>query len=219
MKPGNAGKKYPAEPLTKDEVRRLLKACGRGYAGARNKALFVVWWRCGLRIAESLALHPKDVDLVNGTVTVLHGKGDRRRVVGIDPEAAAVVEHWLDLRRELGVNGRHPLFCVISRPSIGKPMHDSCAREAIKRAGQRAGLDRRVHPHALRHTHAFELAGENVPIHVIQKQLGHKDSRTTDRYIGHLRPQQVIDAMRARTWDFSHEAPFAAQAARGGAAT
>ena len=215
MKPANAGKRYPAEPLSKDEIHRLLKASGRGYAGARNRALWVMLWRCGLRIAEALALYPRDLDLEAGTVTVLHGKGDRRRVVGIDPEAAAVVAQWIDRRRLIELTGRSPLFCVISWPNIGKPMQASCAREAIKDAARRAGIERRVHPHALRHTHAFELANEGVPVHVIRAQLGHKSLATTARYIDHLAPRQVIDAMRARTWDVSHEAAASAPAERG----
>lgn len=201
MHPPNYGKTYPAEPLSRDEIHRLLRACGRGNAGARNRAAIVVMWRAGLRIAEALALHPKDLDLELGTVTVLHGKGDRRRVVGIDPEACAVVAQWDDRRRALGVNGRHPLFCVISRPNVGAPMQSSCFREAMKDAATRAGLERRVHPHALRHTHAMELANEGVGIHVIRAQLGHSSIQTTARYIDHLAPRQVIDTMRARTWE------------------
>lgn len=201
MKPANAGKTYPPEPLSKEEVNRLLAATGRGYAGARNRALFVTWYRCGLRVAESLALFPRDVDLVNGTVTVLHGKGNRRRVVGIDPQAGAVIERWLARRAQLGVTGRQPLFCVISAPNVGKQMYSSCAREAIRRAGVRAGLERRVHPHALRHTMATEMMREGMPMLYIQKQLGHSDLATTARYCDHLVPLEVVEAMQARQWD------------------
>jgi hypothetical protein len=51
-----------------------------------------------------------------------------------------------------------------------------------------------VHPHGLRHTHAYELANEGTPLHVIQQQLGHSSLATTDRYIRHLNPQQVVEA-------------------------
>lgn len=201
MRPANYGRKFPAEPLSKDEVHRLLKACGRGYAGTRNKALWVILWRCGLRISEALALYPKDLDLEAGTVTVLHGKGDERRVVGIDPEAAAVITVWLERRRGLGVGSRSPVFCVISRPNIGRGMHSSAAREALKELAERAGIERRVHPHGLRHTHAVELYREGVPLLIIQKQLGHSALATTARYVDHLMPGEVIDAMQARTWE------------------
>ncbi len=86
--PANKGKKYPPEVLTPDEVRGLIEACSsRAPTGIRNRALIVAMYRGGLRVGETLALRPKDVDTTAGTLTVLHGKGDRRRVVGLDPGA------------------------------------------------------------------------------------------------------------------------------------
>ncbi len=55
-------------------------------------------WRTGLRLGEILALKVKDLDLDAGLVTVQHGKGDKRRIVGIDPGAAALIERWLVVR-------------------------------------------------------------------------------------------------------------------------
>ena len=194
----NKGKKYPAEVLTRDEVHRLIAACGRGASGARNRALITLLYRTGLRIAEALALEPKDIDLDAGAVTVLHGKGDRARVVGIDPPAAAVLAQWLERRRALAIPRGAPVFCTISRPHPGRPMYSSVVREMLKDAGERAGIEKRVHPHGLRHTHAAELAREKVPVNLIQRQLGHKSLAVTAHYIDHLMPNEVIDAMRGR---------------------
>jgi site-specific recombinase XerD len=207
----NKGMKLPAEPLSRADVSKLLAACStRGSAGIRDRALIAVLYRGGLRIAEALALRPGDVDLENGLVVVLHGKGNRRRTVGLDPAACAIVERWTRRRRDLGIprtwtspTGEKitaPLFCVISRPSKGKPMYASVFREKLKDLAERAEIDRRVHPHGLRHTHAFELATEGVPVHVIRKQLGHRRLNTTERYIDHLSPGDVIAAMRSRSW-------------------
>lgn len=79
-KPGNFGRTYPAEILTAVEVRSLIAATGGGYAGSRDRALYTLLYRSGLRISEALALMPKDVDLEQGRATVLHGKNDKRRV-------------------------------------------------------------------------------------------------------------------------------------------
>ena len=208
----NKGMKLPAEPLSRSDVSKLLAACStRGSAGIRDRALIAVLYRAGLRVAEGLALQPKDVDLEHGRVVVLHGKGNRRRTVGLDPEACAIVERWLRRRRELaiprywanpqtGEKVAAPLFCVISKPNKGKPMWASVFRDKLKDLAERAEIDRRVHPHGLRHTHAFELATEGVPVHVIRKQLGHSSLATTERYIDHLQPGDVIDAMRKRRW-------------------
>ena len=98
----NKGRRFPAEPLTKREVDALIASCSnRAKTGVRNRALIAVLYRSGIRIGEALALKPADVDLDNGTVRVLHGKGDRSRTVGIDAGACALVERWLEARRQL----------------------------------------------------------------------------------------------------------------------
>lgn len=162
----------------------------------RNRALIVVFWRAGLRVNEALALLPKDLDSQQGTLRVLHGKGDRSRLVGLDPEAVAIVEKWIERRARIGLNGRHPLFCTLQGGRLWSPY----VRNLLHRLARKSGIEKRVHPHGLRHTHAFELAGEGVPLHVIQQQLGHGSLATTDRYVRHLNPQQVVDVMRGRQW-------------------
>ena len=200
VRPANAGKKYPAEIYSRDEIDRLLAAMGRGNAGARNRALTAVMWRCGLRVAEVIALEPKDVDLTAGTVQVLHGKGNRARRVGIDQEAIAQIDVWLTRRRKLEIPARRPLFCVISRPTLGKELYTAYVREMLKDAAARAGIEKRVHPHGLRHTFAVELSRSGVPLKQIQRALGHSSVATTDRYIDHLEPLEVVRMMRSREW-------------------
>ena len=184
--------------LTEDEVRRLLRACSpKAPTGIRNRALIALLYRGGLRIGEALALRPKDLDASVGTVRVLRGKGDRSRTVGLDPGAFALVDRWMDVRKNLGVGGREPLFCTLR----GAPMKDAYVRVLLPRLARKAGIEKRVHAHGLRHTHAFELACEGHPLHVIQAQLGHQSLATTDRYVRHLAPRQVIEVMRARSWE------------------
>lgn len=200
--PGNKGKRYPAEVLTAVEVQALMAQCSRAPTGQRNRALIVMMWRSGLRIAEVLDLHPKDVDLSSGAVTVLSGKGRRRRTVGVDPQALAVIERWMATRQAVALErgwrpSLHPLFCTMK----GTPVRAPYVRELLHRLAPRAGIAKRVHPHGLRHTHAFELAMEGVPVHVIQRQLGHSNLNTTERYISHVAPAQLIRAMQAREWE------------------
>ena len=193
----NKGKKYPPEILTDHEVQNLVRACSsRSPTGIRNRSLIVVLYRGGLRIAEALALRPKDVDCAEGTIRILHGKGNKARTVAIDPEACAVLERWLDVRTRRRISGRRRLFCTLE----GKPMHPNYVRSLLVRKADQAGIEKRVHPHGLRHTMAAELAAEGVPINVIQRALGHSSAATTSRYIDHIAPQQVIEAMRSRTW-------------------
>jgi integrase/recombinase XerC len=106
-------RKLDADLLTAGEIERLMRACSnRAPTGIRNRALIAVAWRSGLRIGEVLALRSKDIDLDSGTLVVQHGKGDKRRVVGVDAGTAALLARWVDVRRKRGVDGRAPIFCT-----------------------------------------------------------------------------------------------------------
>jgi integrase len=59
---------------------------------------------------------------------------------------------------------------------------------------------KRVHPHGLKHSLAYELAAEKTPINLIQAQLGHASLSTTNRYLNRLNPVAVVEAMKARSW-------------------
>ena len=74
-------------------------------------------------------------------------------------------------------------------------------RHLLPRLAAKAGIEKRVHPHALRHTHAAELAREGVPLNLIQAQLGHSNVATTSRYLAHIAPVEVSETMRQRTWE------------------
>jgi site-specific recombinase XerD len=196
--PGNKGKTYPPEILTPEEVRALVRGCSnRAPTGVRNRALIVVLYRAGLRLHEALALTPRDVDAQRGTVNVRHGKGDKHRTVGMDPGAFALLERWLDVRRAQDIGPRRRLFCTLA----GEPVHDSYVRQLLHRLARKAAIDKRVHPHGLRHTHAAELVAEGTPLDIIRDQLGHDSLRTTDRYLRHVAPRERIERMRARAWE------------------
>jgi site-specific recombinase XerD len=184
-----------------------MRACGRySPTGLRNRALIALLYRTGLRINEALSLFPKDLDLANGCIRVLNGKGGRPRTVGLDPGAAAILERWLDARTRHhhhrnrrncpALTGRHPVFCTL----CGRPMAAAYIRVMLKRLATRAGIEKRVHAHGLRHTHAAQLRAEGVDIGIISRQLGHASITTTARYLDHIAPTAVIETMRRRSW-------------------
>lgn len=190
-------RRFPAEVLTDAEVCALMRACGRySPTGIRNRALITLLYRTGLRIREALGLFPKDLDLDGGSVRVLAGKGGKARTVGIDPGATAIIERWLEARTRRGISGHSRLFCTLR----GQTMESAYVRVMLKRLGKRAGIDKRVHAHGFRHTHACQLRSEGVDIAVISKQLGHASISTTARYLDHLAPKAVIEAITKREW-------------------
>lgn len=196
--PANKGVKLPGEVLEASEVSALIRACGRGPTGVRNAALIAAMFGAGIRIGEALALRVSDLNLKTGTVRVKHGKGDKARTVALDPSAQAYIERWITKRERMGLNGRQPLFCTISSNNLGRPLDASYVRRALPRLAARAGLERRVHPHALRHSLATALAHEGKPLPAITAQLGHSSTAVTDRYLAKIAPADLVAQVRDR---------------------
>ena len=187
---------FHPEVLTDDEVRRLMAACSSRPTGVRNRALLVVLYRAGLRINEALSLYPKDVHAVVGAIRVLNAKGGRSRTVGMDPEGFAILQRWLEVREKRGIAERAPIFCNLD----GAPLRTAYIRVLMPRLASKAGIAKRVHAHGFRHTHAAQLREEGVDIGIISKQLGHRSIATTARYLDHIAPVAVVQAMRGRRW-------------------
>jgi site-specific recombinase XerD len=186
-------KKFPTETLTISEVQSLLAACSaRCPTGIRNRALIVVLWRAGLRCAEALSLEPRDV--TPESIHVRRGKGRKARKVAVDATAWAYIQSWLVAKKKHGIVGQ--VFSTLK----SEPLQSAYVRNLFKRLGKKAKIDKRVHPHGLRHTFAAGLADEQVDVRIIQKALGHSSLNTTARYIDHLAPTAVLNALRFRTW-------------------
>lgn len=187
----------PPEPLTPDEVAALLaQVSRRAPTGIRNRALIMLLYRSGLRIGEALALKPSWLDFAHHTARVLHGKGDQATIRGFHPSADDALLRWLDVRKALAAehgwkNG--PLFCTLD----GSPLSDRYVRDMLKRYAAKAGIDKHVRPHGLRHTYADELRKAGADVLTISKLLGHSSVAVTHRYLDHLTNGQAVEALAA----------------------
>ena len=197
MKTHNKGKRFPAQPLSGDEIKALIRACSnRSATGIRNAALVATLYRTGLRISEALAVLPRDLDSESGAIRVMNGKGGTVRSVAMDPGAWAILQRWLDRRVTVGISGRSTVFCTLH----GGQLKTSYVRGLLPRLARKAGIERRVHAHALRHSFAAELASERTPLNVVQCLLGHASLATTDAYLRHINPVVAIETLRSRSW-------------------
>jgi len=197
-RPTNKGKKFHPEVLSDQEVQAILRQCNPRYpTGCRNRALITTLYRSGIRISEALQLLPKDVIVGAGQLRVFHGKGHTSRVAGMDPGAFVVLQAWMDLRKERGIARSAPVFCTL----MGKPLTAEYVRQLLPRLATKAGIEKRVHAHGLRHTCASQLAMEGVDIRIISKQLGHKSIATTAIYLDHIAAKQVTETIGGRKWE------------------
>lgn len=194
-----AGKvrRLDADLLAANEIERLLRACShRAPTGIRNRAMIAVAWRSGLRIGEVLALRPKDIDLESGMIVVQHGKGDKRRVVGIDVGTTALLARWLEVRKKSRIDGRAAVFCTLQ----GGEIDQSYVRHLLPRLARKAQIDKRVHAHGLRHAFAIELEREGATVTTIRDLLGHSNAAVTDRYLRRIGAGEAVAFARGRLW-------------------
>jgi site-specific recombinase XerD len=147
--------------FTPAEADALIAACSAtSRTGIRNRAPLTVMYRGGLRIAEVLALKVSDVDPGRGTIRVLHGKGNRARTVGFDPDAMAVVQRWADARRAAGIRGG-TLFCTLAGGGVSDKYVRALLRPSSGQGGCReAGPPARVQAHARRRARSRGRAGQ-----------------------------------------------------------
>jgi site-specific recombinase XerD len=193
--PRNKGLRYPADPPRVEEIVAVMRHAGPGIHGDRLRGLIVVLWRSGLRIAEALDLAESDLDERRGALLVRHGKGGKRREVGMDDWGWEQLRPWATARTELPVGH---LFCIIDGSTCGRPWAPGAVRTQLRRVAVQAGVRRRFAPHQLRHAHAVEMAREGVPLNVIQRQLGHTDLGVTSVYLRGIDNAEIIDTIHAR---------------------
>ena len=117
-RPPNKGLRYPRDPPRVEEIVAVMRRAGDGAHGARLRALIVLLWRAGLRVNEALSVTEHDLDGRLGAILVRHGKGGRRREVGMDGWGWEHLRPWQELRVAMPVG---PLLCVIDGPTRGRP--------------------------------------------------------------------------------------------------
>jgi integrase len=193
--PRSKGQRYPADPPSVAEVVAVMRGCPHTLSGQRTRALILVLWRSGLRISEALALREPDLDERAHSIFVRNGKGGKSRLIGMDEWAWAELRPWLAARQQLPYG---TVFPVTIGATAGHQWSPSGARSALRIAAARSGVRRRIHPHGFRHAHAVELAREGVPIHLIQRQLGHANLGITSVYLQGIGGGEVLEAIGAR---------------------
>jgi integrase/recombinase XerD len=178
------------QTLSTGEMEKLLAAPAGGDAySIRDRAMLELFYSSGLRISELCSLMLQQVDLEHGFVRVF-GKGAKERVVPLGENARDAVQVYL-------VSGRPRLV----KPRTGSELFLSERGRAISRKtlwylvrkhAQRAGLEKPVKPHLLRHSFATHLLGGGADLRAIQEMLGHASIGTTQIYTA-VAPARLLE--------------------------
>ncbi len=172
-------KKGLPRPVTPDEAVNLAASvaddAAEEWVAARDRAVLLLLYGAGLRIAEALGL-PASVLPLGETLTVT-GKGGRQRVVPILPIVRAAVDDYAAKVPYL-LEKDAPLF----RGAKGGPLAQAMIQRAVARARTVLGLPPSATPHALRHSFATHLLGAGADLRSLQELLGHASLSSTQIY-------------------------------------
>jgi len=148
--------------------------------GLRDRAVLEVFYSCGLRRGELIALQVRDVDFDRGTVFVRHGKGGKDRYVPIGERALFWLRLYIELARALFDPDEKSTVLFMS--SVGTPLCPDWLSRKVRRYVADAGVDKKGSCHLLRHTVATLMLEGGADIRYVAEMLGHAKLETTQRY-------------------------------------
>ena len=168
------------EVLTSDEISKLLAAPSQDDAMYyRDRAMLELAYAAGLRVSEWISITVRDVHLDERLVRV-RGKGSKERLVPFGRSAAAAIAIYLrELRPKLERGEGKGVLFLNAR---GKPLSRMGAWTILREVVQRAGIQKTVTPHTLRHSFATHLLEGGADLRAVQEMLGHADVSTTQIY-------------------------------------
>jgi integrase/recombinase XerC len=172
-------KKGLPRPVTPDEAENLAELvdglAGEDWIGARDRAVLLLLYGSGLRIAEALSLTGRDAGL--GEVLFVTGKGGKQRVVPVLPITRAAVADYVRAC-PFPLTPAEPLF----RGAKGGPLSPGMVQRAMANARRALGLPDTATPHALRHSFATHLLSAGADLRSLQELLGHASLGSTQIY-------------------------------------
>jgi len=158
------------EILAPEEVTAILDAC----TNLKHRAVLMTSYSGGLRLSETLGLVPSDIDSKRMMIRIEQGKGRKDRYVMLSEVLLVTLrEYWKQYR---------PVRWLFEGRPKGRPLASSTAEKVFKHAALKAGIEKHVYFHSLRHAFATHLLEDGTNIRLIQALLGHRSLTSTQIY-------------------------------------
>ncbi len=165
--------------LRTEEIETLIAAAdGQAPNELRDRAILELLYAAGLRVSEVVGIDVRNVDFDDRTARVF-GKGSKERMVMVGVPALRSIERYLREGRPLLVQGKE-VALFLNRD--GGRLSQRAVQTMVRKYALKAGLDRSIHPHLLRHTFATHLLEGGAELRVVQTLLGHSNVNTTQIY-------------------------------------
>jgi integrase/recombinase XerD len=184
--------------LEVEEVQKILDIPNKRYiTGLRNKVILNLMWNMGLRVSEVVNLKPRDVNLTKRTLRIVNGKGGVDRDITIPEGITYLLKEWKDRRPKVSdyficnIKNRKAEYLV--KINDGRTLNPTSKKGdklsvrtiqvMLKNYSRRAGIDKTVTPHTLRHSYATEFIRQGKSVMTLKQILGHSDIGTTQLYV------------------------------------
>ena len=166
--------------LSSREINLLLdEANFKGNLGLRNQAILELLYATGMRVSELIYLKPNDINIENRMLKCL-GKGSKERIIPFGDKACQSLSLYLDKVRPKLVKDSDENILFLN--SQGKRLSRQGVFYLVKLYAHKAGIEKKVTPHTLRHTLATHLIENGADLRSVQEMLGHSDISTTQIY-------------------------------------
>ena len=174
--------------LNVKEVERLLEApSSKSLIGQRDRAMLELLYSCGLRVSELINLSYHNINLKDEFIRI-HGKGNKERLLPMGEIAIDyLTKYELNSRPTLLKNGQNDSYFLSNR---GMAMSRQNFFYIIKDYALKAGIDKPLSPHSLRHAFATHLVQKGADLRSVQLMLGHSDISSTQLYT-HIQNAQL----------------------------
>lgn len=182
VNPPKIPKRLP-KALSIGDIELMIAAYGEDLAGIRNRALIETLYATGARVTEIIQLNIGDLSRTEGdTVTVkVRGKGGKERLVPMGKFAQHALDQYLTRARPSMARSSQSDALFINEKQ-GSRLTRQSAWQIVMKAAEKAGIERDISPHALRHSFATHLLDGGADIRVVQELLGHSSVTTTQIY-------------------------------------
>jgi len=174
--------------LKEEQIEILFK----NLKGPRDRAMFMIMLRCGVRVEEVAHLSLGSIDLKRKILFIQDGKGAKDRIVYISNDALAALLEYLRVRP---TNTVKKVFLVEKGPLTGQPISIRGIQKRMEYYANKTNL--RISCHHLRHTMATQMLNADTDLTTIQDLLGHNSIRTTQRYCRISNPKVRRDYFKA----------------------
>lgn len=178
--------------LSVEEIDAMIQAIDLSQPeGQRNRAIIEMLYGSGLRVSELVNLKLSNMYL-NDDYMLIEGKGSKQRLVPISQEARKQFDLWMQDRCHLTIEPGQEDFAFLNRR--GHQLTRAMIFTILRRLCEKAGIQKTISPHTLRHSFATHLLQNGADLRIIQQLLGHEDITTTEIYT-HVSVQDLRDAV------------------------